>query len=121
MNAGDIPPTLHYHPHPVLGGEEGYPCSGWGGGGILTWSEYHPFPPLPGTENITFHHPLDVAAKFLLKKFHLNLHQAKSDVISFLVVMLVGVQGQKIKVAQNCPKQILVLEFLKSNEIFKIS
>ena len=32
-----------------------------------------------------------------------------------------GIWGQKIKVAQNSLKHILVLEFLKSDEIFEIS
>ena len=32
-----------------------------------------------------------------------------------------GIWGQKIKVAQNSLKHILVLEFLKSDEIFEFS
>ena len=54
-----------------------------------------------------------------------NLCQAKSGIISFLVVMVGGegsgmeVWGQKIKVAQNDLKHILVLEFLRSNKNFR--
>ena len=51
------------------------------------------------------------------KCFGLNLHQAKSDVISFLL----GVSGgQKTKAAQNSLKQVLVVEFFKSDEFFII-
>ena len=48
--------------------------------------------------------------KLKKKLFGPNLHQAKYGVVSFLVFL-----GQKIKVAQNDLKHILVLEFLKSN------
>ena len=55
-----------------------------------------------------------------------DLHQAKSGVFSFLVVMVGGGGGlgselkKKIKVAQNSMKHVLVLEIFKSDEIFKI-
>ena len=57
-----------------------------------------------------------------------NLYQAKFGVISFSLVIVGGgggggggggVWGQKIKVAQNALKHVLVFEVLKSDEIFK--
>ena len=59
--------------------------------------------------------------KNLKKKVGPNLRQAKSGIFSFSVVMVWGsrIWGQKFKVAQNDLNHILVLDFLKSDEIFK--
>ena len=48
----------------------------------------------------------------------LNLYQAKSGVISFWEGRRSGVKNSKV--TQKGLKHILVLEFLKSDEIFKI-
>ena len=57
-----------------------------------------------------------------------NLCQAKSGIISFLVVMIgggggggEGVTSAKIKVAQNDLNHILLLKIFRSDEIFEIS
>ena len=49
-----------------------------------------------------------------------NWHQAKSGVFSWWVVGGGGggIWGKKIKIAQNGLKHVLILEFLKFNEIF---
>ena len=51
--------------------------------------------------------------------FGLNIHQAKSGVISNSLYRGWG-EGPKIKVVQNGLKHALVLEFLGSDEIFEI-
>ena len=49
------------------------------------------------------------------------MYQAKSGVISFPSWVGVGGVAQKIKVAQNGVNHVLVLEFLRLDELYEIS